>query len=259
MTHVRKLAAHRLHSSRILGLLSVATATLVAGCTPQKPAVSPAGARASSPAPSGDTLPTNRVSTTDPVPGTCLTMRAGPDDAVGCYMAGSAQLGVAPATPWFWHLDAFATRALAEAARRERGTVVQAHGRVWLFTIAEAEWRPEGGERVGRVGPLPLTPGRSYAAHYIEGVAPPTARTPPHRHSGPEAWYLVDGTNCVMTPQGVRVAGRGETLIVPEGEPMVLTGVGSTLRRSFAVIVYDASLSATSPAPDWTPKDSCPR
>ncbi len=40
---------------------------------------------------------------------------------------------------------------------------------------------------------------------------------------------------------------------------MVLTGMGSTLRRTFAVIVYDASLSATFPAPDWTPNDSCPR
>jgi quercetin dioxygenase-like cupin family protein len=168
---------------------------------------------------------------------------------------------VAPTTPWFWHLDAFATRALAEAARRERGIVVEAHGRVWLFTIADAEWRPEGGggERVARVGPLPLTPGRSYAAQYIEAVVSPAARTPPHRHSGPEAWYILEGTNCVMTPQGVSVAGPRATLIVPEGEPMVLGGIGSTMRRTFAVIVYDSSMKSTSPAPDWTPKDGCSR
>jgi quercetin dioxygenase-like cupin family protein len=245
---------------RILGLLSLATAILTGACTPQKPVVSPAGAPASSPVASGDASGRNSVSTTVPVPGNCLTMtRTGPPDAIGCYMAGTAQLGVAPATPLFWHLDVFATRALAEAARRSRGSVVEAHGRVWLFTIAESEWRPEGGERVARVGPLPLTPGRSYAAHYIEAVVPPAAMTPPHRHSGPEAWYILDGTNCVMTPQGVAVAGPGDTLIVPEGEPMVLTGVGSTLRRTFAVIVHDASLNSTSQAPDWTPKDSCHR
>lgn len=173
-------------------------------------------------------------------------------------MAGAAQLGVAPAAPLFWYLDVFATRALAEAAQRSGGTVVEAHGRVWLFTIAESEWRTDGGERIARVGPLPLTPGRSYAAHYIEAVVPPAAMTPPHRHSGPEAWYILDGSNCVMTPQGVRVAGPGETMIVPEGEPMVLTGTGSTTRRTFAVIVHDASLNSTSPAPDWMPKNTCP-
>ena len=214
--------------------------------------------------PSGDSsrsgVPINTVSTTVAVPGNCLTeWRKGPADAVGCYMAGSAQLGVAPTTPLFWHLDVFETRALAETARQTRSTVVEAHGRVWLFTIAEAEWHPEGGKRVARVGPLPLTPGRNYAAHYIEAVVPPTAKTPPHRHSGPEAWYVLDGTNCVMTPQGVRVAGPGDSMIVPEGEPMVLTGIGSTVRRTFAVIVHDASLNSTFPAPDWTPEDGCSR
>ena len=249
--------------SRILGLLIPATAILIGACTPQRPAVSPAGEPVSSPVPSGDTSGPalrSRVSTTVPVPGGCLSARrTSPADAIGCYTAGSAQLGAAPTTPLFWHLDVFATRALAEAAQRSRGTVVEAHGRVWLFTITEGEWRPGGGERVARVGPLPLTPGRNYAAHYIEAVVPPAARTPPHRHSGPEAWYVLEGTNCVMTPQGVRIAGPGETLIVPEGEPMVLTGTGSAVRRTFAVIVHDASQKSTSPAPDWTPKGSCPR
>lgn len=252
-----------MQSSRILGLLSPATAILIGACTPQRPAVSPPREPVRSPLPSGDTsepAARNRVSTTVPVPGGCLTARrTGPADAIGCYMAGTAQLGAAPTTPLFWHLDVFATRALAETAQRSRGAVVEAHGRVWLFTIAAMEWRPEGGERVALIGPLPLTPGRNYAAHYIEAVVPPTAKTPPHRHAGPEAWYVLDGTNCVMTPRGDRTAGPGETLIVPEGEPMVLTGTGSTLRRTFAVIVHDASQNSTSPAPDWTPKGTCPR
>jgi quercetin dioxygenase-like cupin family protein len=242
---------------------SVTTTVLLGACTPHKQAITPAGKSVGSLMPSGDDsgsgVPPNRVSTTVPVPGNCLTeRRTGPADAMGCYMAGSAQLGVAPTTPLFWHLDVFATRAFAEAARGARGTVVEAHGRVWLFTIAEGEWRPEGGERVALVGPLPLTPGRSYAAHYIEAVAPPEARTPPHRHSGPEAWYVLDGTNCVMTPQGVTIAGARESMIVPEGEPMVLTGIGSTMRRTFAVVVHDATRSSTSQAPDWAPKDGCP-
>jgi quercetin dioxygenase-like cupin family protein len=199
------------------------------------------------------------ASTTVRVPGACETQRTGPADAVGCYLAGKEQLGAAPATPLFWHLDSYPTRAAAEAARHGRGTVTEAHGRVWLFTIADAEWRPEGGQRVARVGPLPLTPRRRYSAHYIEGVIPPGARTPAHRHAGPEAWYVLEGTNCLETPDGVRTASAGESLIVPEGPPMVLTGVGSTIRRSLALVVHDSAQPWTIVTSGWTPKGACPR
>ena len=207
-------------------------------------------------APTGNT---GGASVTVPVPGRCELPRTGPADAVGCHLAGKEQLGAAPATPLFWHIDSYATRAAAEAARRGRGTVADAHGRVWLFTIANAEWRPEGGQRVARVGPLPLTPGRSYAAHYIEGVVPPNALTPVHRHAGPEAWYILEGTNCLETPDGVRTVGAGETLIVPEGPPMALTGVGTAMRRTLAVVVHDAAQPWTNVTTGWTPKGACPR
>ena len=202
---------------------------------------------------------THEASTSIAVPGRCETPRTGPADAVGCYVAGTGQLGVAPATPLFWHLDTYPTLAAARAARGERGTVAEAHGRIWLFTIAEAEWRPAGGQRVARVGPLPLTPGRSYAMHYIEGVVPAAAMTPPHRHAGPEAWYILEGTNCLETPDGVRTASAGETLVVPEGPPMVLTGVGTTTRRTLAVVVHDVAQPWTVLAPDFTAKGGCPR
>jgi len=231
-------------------LLFVALAAMLSACArPSRPA----GATATT------TSHEHVASTTVPVPGACETPRTGPADAVGCHFAGKEQLGAAPATPLFWHLDNYPTRAAAEAARRGRGTVAEAHGRVWLFTIAEADWRPEGGERVARVGPLPLTPGRNFTAYYIEGVIPPNAKTPPHRHFGPEAWYVVAGTNCVETPDGVRTAGAGETLIVPEGPPMVLTGVGSAIRRSLAVVVHDSAKPWTEVTSDWTPKGACPR
>ena len=199
------------------------------------------------------------ASTTVPVPGGCEMPRTGPADAVGCYLAGTAQLGAAPAAALFWHLDTYPTRAAAEAARGPRGTVVSAHGRTWLFTIEEEGWRPEGGHRVARVGPLPLTPGRTYAAHYLDGVVPPQARTPAHRHAGPEAWYVLEGTNCLETPEGVRIATAGQSLIVPEGPPMVLTGVGSVTRRTLTLIVFDAAQPWTIPVRDWTPRGGCPR
>jgi len=198
------------------------------------------------------------ASTTVRVPGGCTEPRRTPPDSVGCYVAATQQLGVVAATPLYWHLDRYPTRAAAESARGDHGVVAEAHHRVWLFTIADANWRPSGGERIARVGPLPLVAGRTYSAYYIEGVVPPGARTPAHTHAGPEAWYVLEGTNCLMTANESRVAHAGETLIVPEGPAMILTGVGPTTRRSLALVVHDASKPWTIPAQTFTPAKSCP-
>lgn len=202
------------------------------------------------------------ASTTMSVPGRCEVPRPGPPDAVGCYLAGTDVFGAAPATPLFWHIDQYRTRAAAEAARRAHGTVVEAHGQVWLFTLADSTWRPTSGaagERVARVGPLPVTPGRTYAAHYVEAVVPVGARTPVHRHPGPEAWFVLGGSQCLETPGGARVVRAGESFVVPEGPPMLLVGTGTVTRRTLTLVLHDAAQPWTIPTSDWTPKETCPR
>jgi hypothetical protein len=74
---------------------------------------------------------------------TCLPVseRAGRD--VGCWILVSEPLGSLTQPAVFWHLDSYPTRAAAEAAKEPRGTIVEALGQVWLFTIGEA-----GGHRV---------------------------------------------------------------------------------------------------------------
>jgi quercetin dioxygenase-like cupin family protein len=174
-------------------------------------------------------------------------------------MAGTEQIGPAPETPIYWHIDAYPTRAAAEAARRSHGTVAEAHGRVWLFTIADEAWRPGGGERIALVGPLPVTPGRAYAAHYLEGVVPPAARTPVHRHPGPEAWFVLEGAQCLETPDGFKVVRAGESLVVRGETPMLLAGVAPSVRRTLGLVLHDAAQPWTMPTPEWTPKETCPR
>jgi hypothetical protein len=44
----------------------------------------------------------------------------------------------------FWHVSRFDSRAEAAAERTSGGTVIDAYGRVWLMTIAGADWRPHG-------------------------------------------------------------------------------------------------------------------
>src|SRR5260370_32351164 len=76
---------------------------------------------------------------------------------LGCWILASEPVGQLSAHSVFWHLDKFSTVALAEQAKEGTGTVLPALGKVWLLTIAQAGWRPKGGERVAEIGPPPVT------------------------------------------------------------------------------------------------------
>jgi hypothetical protein len=128
---------------------------------------------------------------------------------LGCWITATTPLGPLPEQPIFWHLDTFPTRAAAEAAKGPRGTVVESLGKVWLFTIDVAEWRPPGGERVADIGPLPVSAGVSYVSEYMEAVFTPGMTAPVHRHPGPEAWYTLSGETCLETPEGKMVGRAG--------------------------------------------------
>jgi len=128
----------------------------------------------------------------------------------------------------------------------------------WLFTIADAGWRPTGGEHVAEIGPLPVSASAGYTAQYMEAIFRPGMKSTVHRHSGPEAWYTLTGETCLETPEGTMV-GRagGQHVIVPGGPPMELTATGTGLRRALVLILHDSAKPASSPAPDWTPKGLC--
>jgi quercetin dioxygenase-like cupin family protein len=158
----------------------------------------------------------------------------------------------------FWHLDAYPTRADADAAKGPRGTVLEGLGKIWVSTIGEAGWRPSIGERIAEIGPLPVTSGEQYSAQYLEAIFTPGMTTNPHRHPGPEAWYTLVGETCLETPEG-KVIGRagGPPVIVPGGLPMHLTATGTEQRRALVLILHESSKRSGSPAPDWTPKGLC--
>jgi quercetin dioxygenase-like cupin family protein len=167
-------------------------------------------------------------------------------------------LGELPQVPLYWHLDIYPTRDAAEAAKGPRGTVVESFGKVWLFTIAEADWRPSGGNRVAKIGPLQLGPGGSFTASYLEATTLPAFQTDVHRHPGPEALYMLSGEVCLETPQGKMVgrAGAGP-LLVAAGLPMQLTSTGTATRRSLVLVLHDSSQPWKVPASGWTPKGLC--
>lgn len=183
-----------------------------------------------------------------------LSERAG---EVGCWIVAHVPQGQLSQPAVFWHLDTYPTRTEAEAAKGPRGTVIEALGKIWLFTIGEAGWRPSGGVRVAEIGPLHVKSGEKYTARYMEAIFNPGMRTPVHRHPGPEAWYTTAGEVCLETPEGKTVGRAGESTIVPAGPPMQLTATGTEQRRSLVLILHETSQPSGFPVSDWTPKGLC--
>jgi len=201
------------------------------------------------------------------LPGWCETPVADRKAEEGCYTTGILDLGVPPRGPLFWYLDTFPTRAAAEAQRGPRSTVVGSHQRHWLFTVAEQGWQPTGGERVAAIGPLVIDPGTPYTAHYLETVVPAGFQKegPGHRHPGPEAWYVLEGGQCLETPNGVFTASAGQSMLAPDGWPMAIASLGTETRRAVVLILhrsgepYAMPVGARPDAPhaNWTPKGLC--
>jgi quercetin dioxygenase-like cupin family protein len=157
----------------------------------------------------------------------------------------------------FWYVDSFQSRAQAETVKGSRGAVVEGLGKIWLFTIGEAGWRPSAGVRVAEIGPLHVKPGEKYTAQYMVAVFTPGMTTPVHRHPGPEVWYTLSGEVCLETRNGKVVGRAGESTIVPAGPPMKLTATGTEQRRSLVLILHETSQPSGIPVSDWTPKGLC--
>jgi hypothetical protein len=177
----------------------------------------------------------------------------------GCFITAREELGALPKdSALYWHIDSFATWSAAEAAKAQRSSAVRSLGGIWLFTIAERGWRPTSGKRIAVVGPLPLVDADAYAAVYMEGVFKPGMHSAVHRHPGMEAWYTVDGEQCLETPEGkLQQQAGGPGMMVRGGLPMILTGTGTGVRRSLVLILQDAAKPRSVLAPDWTPAGLC--
>ena len=160
--------------------------------------------------------------------------------------------------PIFWHLYTFPDRVQAEAARGPHSTVVESLGKIWLFTIANAGWRPVGGEFVKKVGPLATSPDVKYEAVYMQSIFSPGMTAPLHTHSGVEAFYTLTGKTCLETSEGVQTGeGPGHVNLVAGGLPMLLMATGTEMRRGVVLILHDSSKPPTTMEQTWKPTGLC--
>jgi quercetin dioxygenase-like cupin family protein len=196
------------------------------------------------------------------IPGGCADPPKRPSE-VGCYLSAVQPIEKLPDEPLFWHLYTYPTRASAEAAAKSEptSTVAESLDKVWVFTIANAQWQPAAGDRIAVIGPLPVPRAKEYVARYMEATFPPNQamRTSVHQHSGgPEAWYVLTGAQCLRTPEQTIVLRAGEGGFVPSGPPMVLTSIGAETRRALFLNLYDASHPWMTNTTEWTPTRECP-
>jgi mannose-6-phosphate isomerase-like protein (cupin superfamily) len=183
---------------------------------------------------------------------------------VGCLLLFKKEAPRFPEGAFFWHLNKFPTREAAEAAKGQTGIVVEAESQFWLFSFGPKGAAPKQGKRVASVGPLPLTSDKLPAAKSYEIVAyfavmRPHEYTGVHTHTGPEAWYVLAGEQCLETPAGVMKVRAGKGMFAPPTTPMRLTNNGSSIRRAFFLVIHDAAQPWNIPTDEWKPTGACDR
>lgn len=167
----------------------------------------------------------------------------------GCSVVAHKALSGLPQQPVYWHIDKFSSIRAAEAAVRTASVAVEAHGSSWLMNVEARTDDHHGGQHAAAVGPLPLPSASSLMMQIMSAYFMPGQTTEPHTHPGPEAWFVIEGEQCLETPTGTIRAKAGETAIIDAGPAMRLVGMGTGPRRALVLILHDAAQPPTTITP----------
>jgi quercetin dioxygenase-like cupin family protein len=159
----------------------------------------------------------------------------------GCTILASRPFTGPLTTPVYWHLDRFDSVEAAKKAAGPDAVAAEAHGFAWLMTVEAQTEDHHGGRHVAGIGPLAVPAADRYSMRVLSSLLRPGGTTPAHAHPGPEAVYVVDGEQCMETPEvGQRIAS-GQPYVVPAGVMHRGRVLGSGARRSLALNLYDAA------------------
>lgn len=187
----------------------------------------------------------------------CLPNGLSHGERAGCQLLAQPVIRQLPDTPTFWHLTTFRTRRDADAVKRQGDAVVRAAGRIWLSSIGGKNDTTSRGRHAATIGPLPVPRARVYRVELYHVIMPARSHTRVHVHPGPEAWYILEGQQCLDTPAGVFKARAGEGSIAPAGgTPMQLTNDGVRPRRALFIVLHDSSQAWSAPS-DWRTSGRC--
>ena len=163
----------------------------------------------------------------------------------GCTILADRPWSGPHADTLYWHLDRFDSLAEAMRATGPGGVAAEAHRYSWLMTIETKIENHHGGHHVAWIGPLVLPTANSYSMRVMSSLLMPGSTTPVHTHSGPELFYIVDGEQCLDTPEKGYKLSAGQVFIIPSGGVHRGRVMGDTPRRALALILYDAAYPAS--------------
>jgi quercetin dioxygenase-like cupin family protein len=164
---------------------------------------------------------------------------------IGCSLVEDKALTVSLKEPLYWHIDTFDTSEKAKAAVLASSVAFDAHGKSWLLSVESLTNDHHGGTHIAQVLLPSLPKAERYSLLAMSAYIPQGMTSRVHHHSGVEAFYTVDGQQCLETENRAYNLPKGEILAVPAGIPMRLVANGSTPRRALAVIVYDSAQPPT--------------
>jgi len=154
--------------------------------------------------------------------------------------------------PVYWHIDRFASIEKARAAAGPASIAIEADGKAWLMTIESQISDHHGGRHEVEVGPLPLPKAAKYGLQINSAKFTPGMYSRVHSHSGVEAFYVLEGEQCLQTPTRAILLRKGEQAFVPTGTIMRLTASGTGIRYGIGIIIYDASQPSTMSMEDYS-------
>ena len=160
---------------------------------------------------------------------------------IGCSIVERKPLPVTLREPVFWHIDRFESAEPAQSGVGPSSIAFQAHGAWWLMSVGPESEDHHGGRHVAQVKLSPLPKADSYTMVVISAYIPSGMTSRVHFHSGVEAFYDVDGEQCLETKEKAFHMKEGDSLVVTTGTVMRLVATGTKPRRDFAVIVHDSS------------------
>ena len=192
------------------------------------------------------------------VSGGCAVPASAAQGSPGCYLDAAVSVGRLP-TQVFWHIDSFATIEAAQAAATPTSYATKIFGTPYLQTInPQSSWRAKGGKHIATVGPLPVAKtGSDQTARFMQAETTPAMKTTVHVHSGPEAWYVVEGGQCVETSEGVVKVSKGTSMWIKAGPPMQLNNGSAATRKALVLVLHPTAEPWMMMDQEWQPKGLC--
>jgi quercetin dioxygenase-like cupin family protein len=175
----------------------------------------------------------------------------------GCTILASRPLLGSLTKPVYWHIDRFDSLEAAKKAAGPDGVAAEAHGSVWLMTVEAQAEEHHGGRHVTWVGPLALPAATRHTMRVQSSLLMPGSTTPAHTHSGPEVVYVVDGEQCMETPEAGHRLGAGQSLVLPAGATHRGRVTGAVARRAFGLVLHDLTRPASHDLADPPPMIPC--